>query len=81
MANTTDFQAVLKGLRPSTHFIHTSDPMVRCVRCVADGMARLPIADQLRCYTDGWGTLDLNLAMTDLADAIGAGFTPDFLKD
>lgn len=82
LANTADFQRVLGGLCPRRHLRHDLPRTVypqRCARCIADDMARQPTAAALRPFTDGWGTLDLDLAMPELAMQIAAGNFPEFL--
>jgi hypothetical protein len=83
VSNTADFQRVLGGLRPSGHRIHRQPQTVlpsACPLCVSERLARLPVAEALRPFTNGWGVLDLDLAMPELAMQIAAGTAPDFLS-
>ena len=69
---------LLAGLVPASHTVHRQ-PLGHfdslCPSCVRDNLRRLVPAALLRPYSDGWGNVDVELLMTDLARS------PEILQD
>lgn len=68
---SASLRTVLVGLRPGRHLVcryGLQKALQPCPSCVAEETARVELAALLRPYSDGWGNLDVELLMRDLAE-------------